>query len=415
MDALATATTRADERLPFGQVLIAIGGIYLAQSLVGSLTFQGVPAVLRSTGAELDTIGLVALVMLPWALKFLWAPYVERYRLPVGRSRRSRRIVVAGEAIAILALIGLAFTAPAGHAPLFMLLGAVALASATVDIACDAFAIEQLAPAARGWGNTAQVGGGYLGILVGSGLFLILVSTAGWTVAVLSLASMIAVLTLPFALAGEPGRPLPPGTARPSLRAAWARPAIRWGLLLTVAFEIGVRLVQGMIGPLLIDGGLDLATLGMINGLGGVIAGVSGTLAGGALVRALGARRAVLTAAALQALTLALLAAAVAGGLAGTGPLVGLVLIQAAAMAIGFVALYSLLMGLASPAQAGVDFTLFQCADALVAGLCGFGGGVLAKAWGYGPFFVAAAALAVAGVLAMPFILRRSLAQEQQQ
>jgi MFS transporter (putative signal transducer) len=122
----------------------------------------------------------------------------------------------------------------------------------------------------------------------------------------------------------------------------------------------------------------------------------------------------VLTAATLQVLTLALLAAAVAGGVAGTGPLVGLVLAQAAAMAIGFVALYSQLMGLASPTQAGVDFTLFQCADALVAGLCGFGGGLLAKAWGYGPFFVVAAALAIAGLLVMPFILRRSLVQEEQ-
>ncbi len=69
-------------RLPTAQVIAAIGGICMAQSLVSGIAFQGVPALLRDSGAPLDQIGLAYLAFLPWALKFLWAPWIERYRLP---------------------------------------------------------------------------------------------------------------------------------------------------------------------------------------------------------------------------------------------------------------------------------------------------------------------------------------------
>lgn len=70
------------------RVLTVVAGIYITQSAIGGLTFQGIPAVLRAEGAGLDVIGLVSLLMLPWALKFLWAPALERLRLPLGRHRR---------------------------------------------------------------------------------------------------------------------------------------------------------------------------------------------------------------------------------------------------------------------------------------------------------------------------------------
>lgn len=407
MSAVATGSVAGIERPPLRRVLVAIGGIYTAQSVIGGMTFQGVPAVLRANGVALDAIGLVSLVMLPWALKFLWSPYVERYRLPPDARRRSRRIVVAGEGIVALTLVVLAAIGPAGHTSLLLMLGLAALASATVDIACDAFAIEQLPPQSRGWGNTAQVGGGYFGMMFGSGVFVVIVSAAGWAWAAIAMAGLIVVLTLPFAATVEPDRPSDADHAhRPNLRFAFARPEIRWGLLLTVMFEIGVRLSQGMIGPFLIDAGIELSIIGMLYGFGGAIAGVIGTFAGGALVRAAGSRRAVVVSAAFQVLTLVALAAAALAGIKHQPTLVSLVVLQTIAMAIGFVALYSLLMGLASLLQAGVDFTLFQCADAAVAGLCGFGGSLVAQHLGYGGCFGFAVILAAVGLAILPIIFR---------
>jgi MFS transporter (putative signal transducer) len=64
-------------------------------------------------------------------------------------------------------------------------------------------------------------------------------------------------------------------------------------------------------------------------------------------------------------------------------------------------------MGQASLAQAGVDFTLFQCADALTATLGGLAAGALAQYLGYGACFGLAAALGAAGTIAVPALMRR--------
>ncbi|NKX17393.1 hypothetical protein HGG75_27145 [Ochrobactrum pseudogrignonense] len=104
------------------RILVAAGGIYTAQSLVGGLTFMGIPAVLRADNVALDKISLVSLVMLVWALKFLWAPTLERLRiLPNGR-RRSRGIMVCGEVITAALLVALGFTGAASFTMIIALL-----------------------------------------------------------------------------------------------------------------------------------------------------------------------------------------------------------------------------------------------------------------------------------------------------
>jgi MFS transporter, putative signal transducer len=396
------------ERLPLGRVLLAIGGVYTAQSLVGGLTFQGMPAVLRAEGAALDAIGLISFAMLPWALKFLWAPAVERYRLPHGAPWRSRRIVVTGEVVAAAAISALALVAPTSTAPLLAILGVLALASATVDIACDGFAVQQLSERDRSWGNTAQVGGGYLGIVFGGGLFLVLVASLGSASAMAIMAVLLLLLTLPFALTREPRLVMHDAAPhRPSLRFALMRTEVRTGLFITAVFELGIRIAQGMVSPFLVDRGLDLSSLGLLNGFGGVAAGLLGTLLGGTAARALGSDRAVVLAILLQAAVLALLLLASLTGLTSVELLVTIVVVKTVVMAFGFVTLYSLLMGYSSLRQAGVDFTLFQCADAGVAAIGGLGAGVLAQNLGYDACFALAAGASIVASLTIPVLLRR--------
>lgn len=95
---------------PVLPVLAGIAGLYIAQSVVSGLTFVALPAVMREAGLPLDRIGLTYLVMLPWLLKVLWAPSVERYRLPRSGRQRTVGIVSAGmlaaTAVATTALVG---------------------------------------------------------------------------------------------------------------------------------------------------------------------------------------------------------------------------------------------------------------------------------------------------------------------
>jgi MFS transporter (putative signal transducer) len=384
-------------------VVGAIGGVYVAQSVIGGVTWTGLPGVLRAQDLPLDRIGLVSLLVLPWALKFLWAPRIERLRLPDGGRDRSAPIVLTGAAVVIAALCLIGLIGPAPLLPVLAVLMLAACATATVDIACDGYAVAALRGTRYGWGNAAQVGGAYLGAAIGGGVFLIVVDRAGWSAGTWTMALVIALLCLPFARVARAGAP----SARPhqpSLRAALARPEVRRGLMVAAFYVLAQKTAMGLFGPYFIDAGYSLSQLGLLSGLGGLGLGCLGALAGGFCVRRFGTRRVLVTAVALQAALLALVALS-----AGAGPLPAArvapvaMVASAAVMAFGFVALYGQFMAWSDPRQGGVDFTLFQCMDAAVSMVSGTAAGFLAEAMGYGPFFALAAALSV---LALPVIWR---------
>lgn len=401
-------------RLPTARVIAAIGGICMVQSLVSGIAFQGVPTLLRDSGTPLDQVGLAYLAFLPWSLKFLWAPWIERYRLPHGQAgRRTRRIVLPGQWLLAALLFLLAVLGQPTLPALLAVLGLISLTAATVDIAGDAFAVEQLAARRRGWGNATQVGSSYVGMFLGAGLFVVLAGSHGWRVAAAAMGLLVLLLTLPFAGLREPARATDAPPHRPSLPHALGRSGVRLGLLITVVFQIGSRLGAGMTSPLLLDRGVPLASVGWINGAGAVVAGLAGTLLGALALQRWRAPRAVVAAMTLQAAALILFVAGVAApglGLPAASPgwLVAQTLLKAATAATGFVTLYAFLMGLASPAQAGVDFTLFQCADALVAMVGGVAAGWLAQHLGYGACFGIAAALGAAGLPVLSVLMRRA-------
>ncbi|WP_407977547.1 MFS transporter [Brucella pseudogrignonensis] len=384
------------------RVLIAAGGIYTAQSLIGGLTFMGIPAILRAENVALDKIGLVSLAMLVWAVKFLWSPWTERLRiLPDGR-RRSRLIIVAGEIVVALLLIGLGFAGTASFTTILVLLVLMAVASATVDIACDAYIIEQMQPGRRGAGNVAQVGGGYLGLIFGSGLFVTVSALWGWLVACMLLALILLAMSLPMALTPEARRKTLPQTERPGLKSALCRFDMRMGLCMAVVFEMSGRLAQSLSGPFLIDAGIPLSLLGVLNGIGGVVAGVAGAALGGLIVHRHGAKAALLLVAMLHVATLCLVAAIVTLHVQYLPMLIGAFMLEGAIMAAGFVAIYSRLMDIVSEKQPGVDFTLFQSASAVAAALFGYSGAMLAARSGYSASFLMALLLA----LMTPFLIR---------
>lgn len=258
--------------------------------------------------------------------------------------------------------------------------------------------MEQLASQQRGWGNVAQVGGSYVGAMLGAGGFLLVAGTLGWPQALLAAALAIVLLSVPMMLLREPPRdPALAVNHRPGLLHALRRPEVRTGLLLMLLSSIGVRLTLGMFGPFLLDKGLSLEELGWFFGTLHLGAGLTGAVLGGMLVRAAPGWRAVWIAVSLKALVL--IALTVAAPTASLTVLMALVGLMFAALGFVWVALYSALMGLTSPLQSGVDFTLFQSADALLAVAGGVAGGWLSQHLGYEVCFGFAAASAVIAVL----------------
>ena len=175
--------------LTTGRVIFAIAGVYVTQSLVSALSMQSLPALVRAAGGSLALAGATTLFMLPWALKFIWAPWIERWRLPPGsQERRSRMLILRGQ-VALAAILTIAaaigwFGREGGFPDtqivalfvLFMVAGTVA---STIDIASDGFCVDQLTRTGYGWGNSVQVGGSYLGMMCGGGVFMMLSAASG--------------------------------------------------------------------------------------------------------------------------------------------------------------------------------------------------------------------------------------------
>jgi MFS transporter (putative signal transducer) len=393
---------QAASTLSLPRVLVAAGGIYTAQSTIGGLTFLGLPAALRASGMAMEHIGLLSLIMLIWAFKFLWAVPVERWRIRADGGRRTGATVLAGQMIAAAAVAGLGLLAGYGLPVMLVLLAVMALASATIDTACDGFLIERVPEGRRGLGNMVQVGGGYFGMVLGGSLFVWIYARYGWTAAAGVMAGLVLLLSAPLVLLREP--PIAASRReRGGLLTALRRRDMQAGLAMIVAFEAGGRFVQVLAGPYLVDAGLPLELVGTLTGAGSVAAGLAGTTGGGLAVQKLGAPRAMQLVALGQIILIGLLALAAAMSSASLTLLSALFVLQMAVMAAGFVVSYSRLMALASPDQPGADFSLVQSASALTGAVAGVTGGMLAGQFGFAAVFALAAALA----LPVPFILAR--------
>ncbi len=187
--------------------------------------------LLRKQGMALPLIGLTQLLMLPWALKFLWAPLVDGVRAPRLGRRRAVIVPLQLATAAVLAALALAATPGAMDAMLVAVL-LVNLCAATQDIATDGLAVEVLEPAERGLGNALQLGAYRLGMILGGGFMLIVFDRAGWTAAFVVMAALVLATTVPISptasrracrrprsrapVPGTPSRSRSPGSARRS-------------------------------------------------------------------------------------------------------------------------------------------------------------------------------------------------------
>jgi MFS transporter (putative signal transducer) len=301
-------------------------------------------------------------------------------------------------------------------AALAALLLLLALASVTQDIATDGMAVQALEPGQRGLGNTLQIGGSYLGYILGGGLLVVMVHRCGWQAGMLYFTALLALCTLPALWlrkrrlqSATQGTAQAPSTT-PRLSRAWRRPELRWGMATVIAFQAPVRWFTGVMLPHLVDRGFAAGEAGLLSGAGMALAGITGALLGGWLLRRRGRNALIRT---CQALYLALLLAYLLTEASGGQPralLAALFLAFCTAMALGFVVLYTAMMDWASPSQAGTDYSLLQCTDAWCALVFGLTAATATHHLGYGASFAAAAILALAGLLLAPRLHARAQA-----
>ena len=262
-----TVSTHGLQPLNLRLLLGSLAGVYTIQSLVGTFTLQGIPAVLRAEGVSTHQIGLFYLAMLPWALKFLWSPQVERYRKQ-RPDLRNHSLLITGSQWSIVLIMAL-FLTPLLYstlAALFACVLAMALLSSVADISADGLAVDQLSERQHSLGNMMQVGGSYLGAMLGSGVFIYLSGTSGWHSAISVLMVAVLLMSLPaLQLRKRQGRVSSNDIPQaPSLRRAFRNPIIRRGMLWILICQIGTRLTLAMLMPFMVDQQIELADLGLL-------------------------------------------------------------------------------------------------------------------------------------------------------
>ncbi|NIE78422.1 MFS transporter [Pantoea sp. Ap-967] len=387
-------------------LLAAFGGLYATQGLLSGLAHEGLPVLLRAQGVGLDKIGLLSLLFLPTAIKFLWAARTDRIagNGPSGRLRLANKL----QGLLVLGmLLAIALPPATSLVPLLALLGVMMLVMVTQDIVTDGTAVLSLAPAQRGMGNIMQIGGSYLGYILGGGLWVALASHSGWAPATLYLAALLALCALPAWLLRRRALPLPANPAPlqgnpPSLRRAWQRPAVRWGMACVVSFQAPVRWFTAIMLTYLVDRGFDVLQVGLLSSSGIALSGIAGACLGGLLLERVGRKR--MVRASLFCYLLLQLGYLALESHAATSKalLTAIFLAFCLCMAMGFVVLYSLMMDWASPAQAGTDYSVLQCTDALCALVLGLGATQFTHHYGYAASFAVACVLALLGLVLAP-------------
>ncbi|MFT5121653.1 MAG: PAT family beta-lactamase induction signal transducer AmpG [Verrucomicrobiales bacterium] len=187
----------------YSQRMTLLASLYVTQAVPLGFFIEAVPAIGRDLGLSLATIGMLQALALPFMLKFLWAPMVDRVGSPRRGHYRSWLIPLQVSAALLLAM--LAVFSPQFLSPWMLLGGAVfMLLASTQDIATDGLAVKMLEPQERGMGNGVQVGGFYLGQILGGGLILVVYGLFGWRAALLTMAALMALPLLSLHAFVEP-------------------------------------------------------------------------------------------------------------------------------------------------------------------------------------------------------------------
>jgi len=388
------------------RALAMIGALYVSQGLPMGLAFMALPAIFRKLGFSTEAIGMMGVIILPWALKFLWAPFVDRGR--TGRlGRRKRWIIPAQIALAgLYAVLAIVAERELSIVAVIALLGLANLVSATQDIATDGWTVELLRGPYLGWANGLQIGGFALGMLIGGSVTVSVFDHGGWASAFGLLAGLTLLSILPVAMVRETpsaDRQAAEGTAsRPSLRHTLRRPGA-WSIISVAAlFHFAATMVNAMLGPFLVDSGLSLADVGIIMGAGIASIALCGGIAGGLITKAFGARRTAIVSGFAAAASLLLWAAAAAFGGVTLAAAAAIMSVTGLAGGIAYVAFFTIFMEWASLRQAGTDFTVLQCTESCTNILASAIAGSLAFHLGFAGLFVTATAVAV---VAMAWIL----------
>jgi PAT family beta-lactamase induction signal transducer AmpG len=385
-----------------------------ASGLPLALTSGTLQAWLTVAGLDLKTIGIFTLIGLPYSLKFLWAPFIDRISLPWLGRRRGWMLVTQIAVTLGLALMGLIGSTESPHWLGLIAVG-VAFCSASLDIVFDAYRTDLLLPAERGFGAALWVNGYRLAMLVASAGALVLAEQIGWKGTYLVLAALMGAGIVTILLSpNPPGGGAAPKTLKEAvgfpLRELFARPGIYGLLCLIILYKLGDAIAGSLQTAFFIGGlGFTAGEVGYVKGLG-IAATLIGALAGGLIMARSGLIRSLLFFGLLQAFSnLSFMFLAWIGK--SYEALAASVVIENVTGGMGTAAFVALVMSLCDHRYTATQFALLSSLEALGRVFAGRPSAEAVGMLGWDWFFFLSFVLALPGCW-LVWLYRRQLPQD---
>lgn len=270
--------------------------LYIAQSVPMSFFSTVLPVIMRLNHFSMTNIALIQLIKIPWVLKFLWAPLLDKNNTSLNHYRRW---IFGSELFYAAAILIIAFFNLETNFTTIIIFMVIAIfASATQDIASDAFAIRILKKEERPLGNSIQSMGNFGGTLIGSGLLLILYSKMGWSWLIIALAGFVLLALLPLGIfKTKPAYSDEIQKEKLTLKRVLVFFKIEgigsWILILVLLYS-GIIGILSTLKPWMVDLGYEIKNIAFMVGIFGTACGTLSALAGGFLIKVLNIKRSLL-------------------------------------------------------------------------------------------------------------------------
>lgn len=376
------------------------------------LTLSTLSAWLKESGVSIQSIGLFALVGLPYTLKFLWAPLMDAYRMPYLARRLGRRLgwLFITQIMLAACLFGIGCYDPQSElqmVALFSLL--IAFASASQDIVSDAYRIELQEQMHLGAGAAVQSLGYRAGMLIAGAGALYLAVIWPWgqvyqSMGAIMLACALICLFCPKSktdLAREQERraPIIDSIWHP-LRDFINRPGWLWIGLFVLLYKLGDALATSLATPFYLEIGFTKPEIATITKIFGPVAFLIGGFIGGALTHRIGLMRALMICGVLQLLSNFLFAVQAAVG-HDISMLTLTIAGENIAGGMGSAAFVAYLSALCNLRYTATQFALLTSLMAVGRTLVSSGSGFVVAEVGWIWFYVLTAAAAVPGLIVL--------------
>lgn len=393
-------------------VMLPLG---FASGLPLALTAGTLQAWLTVEGVDLKTIGIFTLVGLPYTLKFLWAPVMDRIVPPWFGRRRGWMVLT--QLCVVMGLALMAMTSPRTHPDwlaAYALL--VAFLSASLDIVFDAYRTDTLQSHERGLGAAVWVNGYRVALLVAGAGALVLADYVGWQMTYLAMAAVMMAGLVTIVLSPEPTRIADPPKSfceavGAPLKEFFSRPQALGFLAVIVLYKLGDAFASSLQTAFLIGGiGFSTTDVGTVKGVG-ILATLVGALVGGIMMTRSGLVQSLLAFGVLQAVSnLGFVVLAVVGK--SVSVLMAAVVIENVTGGMGTAAFVALVMSLCDPRYTATQFALLSSLEALGRVFAGRPSADVVDVVGWTQFFMLTVAVALPGLWAV-WRLRHQIERER--